>query len=108
MGEAAEQFVEIKDSRPRAVRAMLAFIYTGLVDMRAERLETKDLGALLMLADRYEFPELLSACAHRLVDDLDVSSTVEATRTLRSLADRPEVAPAWQTLLRKLRECVVF
>ena len=65
--------IEISNTEPEVVAAMLSYLYTGTAPNIEEML--KD---LLVVADKYQISELSALCEKRLKSDLSVSNVVDS------------------------------
>jgi len=98
MREATEQRLEVGDAPPKAVSAMISFIYTGEIEPY-----TDDFVELLLLADKYQVVMLAVACYPRIVENLTVDNVVTALRCLKSFADEAQCKDMWDDFCHILR-----
>eukprot|EP00929_Paragymnodinium_shiwhaense_P122132 TRINITY_DN94726_c0_g1_i1.p2 TRINITY_DN94726_c0_g1~~TRINITY_DN94726_c0_g1_i1.p2 ORF type:complete len:294 (+),score=51.29 TRINITY_DN94726_c0_g1_i1:52-882(+) len=97
MREGVEARIEIHDAAPRAVEALLSYIYEG-------DFEASSAVSVLPLAHRYELGDLVEQCTDRMLRTLTEDTVVAVTEVLRPLVDCSEDAKhAWGRLWRALR-----
>eukprot|EP00929_Paragymnodinium_shiwhaense_P055382 TRINITY_DN27747_c0_g1_i1.p1 TRINITY_DN27747_c0_g1~~TRINITY_DN27747_c0_g1_i1.p1 ORF type:complete len:242 (+),score=37.46 TRINITY_DN27747_c0_g1_i1:231-956(+) len=94
MQEAATGRILLRGTTPSAVESMLRFAYTGAIADDCDHLLD-----LLALADQYQMPALVSACAEKALNDINDDSIVSIIRALRNHRDSKEVQPVWVRLL---------
>lgn len=95
--EGAERQVDIKDSEPEVVEAMLRYIYIG------EVCESIDCTRLLPLADSYEVQGLLDVCAESILEDLSPETVAASLRALRMHRHREIISLAYERLLTNVQ-----
>mmetsp|Transcript_88070 Transcript_88070/g.189025 ORF Transcript_88070/g.189025 Transcript_88070/m.189025 type:complete len:295 (+) Transcript_88070:54-938(+) len=99
MSEGKTGHLEILDSEPNVVKAMLSFLYTGSIDAGVE-----DYAKLLALADRYGIDSLVQTCVRSLWEKLSPDNIIAVNRAVRSLKEKPEFADLFSKLQEKIRE----
>eukprot|EP00747_Dinoflagellata_sp_TGD_P004808 gnl/TRDRNA2_/TRDRNA2_112084_c0_seq1.p1 gnl/TRDRNA2_/TRDRNA2_112084_c0~~gnl/TRDRNA2_/TRDRNA2_112084_c0_seq1.p1 ORF type:complete len:252 (+),score=37.33 gnl/TRDRNA2_/TRDRNA2_112084_c0_seq1:45-758(+) len=109
MKEGKSANIDIKDSTPAAVEAMLRFIYTGDLELPDANESTalsssEELVPLISMAMLYEQYALSTIVAELLVQGLTPENAQNRNRALKLHKDSPAVKPAFQKLLQKLRE----
>jgi len=97
MSEAEHRRIDVAGTDPNVVHAMLDFVYSGRV-----KCNTEHVVALLCLADYYQMPLLVRACAQAALDHIDNTNVVALTRAFRIFADAPETKYMWTQLVEKL------
>mmetsp|Transcript_9709 Transcript_9709/g.27665 ORF Transcript_9709/g.27665 Transcript_9709/m.27665 type:complete len:167 (-) Transcript_9709:8-508(-) len=95
--EGSERAIDIADTEPDVVEAMLRYMYIGEVT------EAIDCASLLSLADQYEVDGLVEVCAHALVQDLSAETVASALCALRALRHREVIATAYERLLANVQ-----
>jgi len=98
MMEARQRQILIRVSNPRAVKAMLHFVYTGRVqDGYHEYAE------LLGLAEYYLVAPLVALCVDRLLKDVHADNIGLLVRACRVLHDKPELCAVWPRLVATIQ-----
>mmetsp|Transcript_47260 Transcript_47260/g.133268 ORF Transcript_47260/g.133268 Transcript_47260/m.133268 type:complete len:112 (-) Transcript_47260:105-440(-) len=98
MMEARQGQILIRVSNPRAVKAMLHFVYTGRVqDGYHEYAE------LLGLAEYYLVAPLVALCVDRLLKDVHADNIGLLVRACRVLHDKPELCAVWPRLVATIQ-----
>eukprot|EP00928_Gymnodinium_smaydae_P095284 TRINITY_DN8173_c0_g1_i1.p1 TRINITY_DN8173_c0_g1~~TRINITY_DN8173_c0_g1_i1.p1 ORF type:complete len:277 (+),score=31.14 TRINITY_DN8173_c0_g1_i1:358-1188(+) len=101
MVEGQTSIYEFKNSEPKAVEALLRYIYTDEVDLCRDIVPSSSLPPLLELAVQYDEPDLVSAVASALAEVCE--NTVEThARALKLHREHPEVRQAYA----RMRETV--
>lgn len=95
MQEASAAKVEIGDTTPGAVEALLRCIYTS-------RLEPGEAAAVLPLAHRYQIERLVRRCSEVLLRTLSCDTVANIVRTLRRFREDKAVAPVWDSLIAQV------
>jgi len=80
------------------VAALLAFAYTGKVSC-----DPVHFPALARLADFYQMTFFTEVLCKRMLETLDKDTMIPTARVLRSMRERPRIAPYWSQLARKAR-----
>mmetsp|Transcript_93532 Transcript_93532/g.260436 ORF Transcript_93532/g.260436 Transcript_93532/m.260436 type:complete len:283 (+) Transcript_93532:71-919(+) len=97
MLEGERRQILVGDSEPKAVQAMLEFVYTGQVTS-----DTRGV-ALLYLADCYQIGALVAYSAEQALQDLSADTVAEVVCAFRSLQERPEMKDMWSQLAQRVR-----
>jgi len=93
MREGSERHIEVRDSEPEMVEAMLRYMYIGEVR------ESMDCTQLLRLADEYEVQGLLEVCAEAILEDLSAETVANSAFALRMHRHREVIADAYDRLV---------
>ncbi|KAI6224357.1 hypothetical protein M3Y99_01402600 [Aphelenchoides fujianensis] len=76
MREATEGHIRLTDTTPSAVRAMLEFIYTGVIERTLFEKNTRD---ILIIAEKYNIASLKEECERYVGELLNLKNFVQTT-----------------------------
>lgn len=99
MVEAKTQRIPLESVDMEVVLALLNFAYTGKVTC-----DPVHFPALTKLSDFYQMSIFTEVLCQRMLETLDTDTMVPTARVLRSMRDRPRIAPYWSQLARKARQ----
>uniref|UniRef100_A0A1I7USY3 BTB domain-containing protein n=1 Tax=Caenorhabditis tropicalis TaxID=1561998 RepID=A0A1I7USY3_9PELO len=74
MRESQEKKIEIQDFSPAAVRAMVEFIYAGVIKSEIDLYQAVD---VMQIAEKYQILALKMTCEQHLLDRLNVGNVLE-------------------------------
>merc|ERR1711865_601642 len=97
--ESTEQRIDIGESQPGAVQAMVKFIYTGELESKDE-----DMVPLLKLADRYDIQALALICVERALLKLDANNVVDVVRAARAFSGKEGFNDCWLKICNAVRD----
>lgn len=100
MQEACSGKLEIKDTTPAVVSALLCYVYKAKLEVSDT--DTELISDVLLLANYYHIQGLVVECGHRLLASLSKKNVVASLRTLRQLKADPAMSPIWAAALKKL------
>lgn len=93
MSEARNQRIELEAPDSEVAVALLAFVYTGTLNCKAEHVP-----ALVKLADFCQLDCLVDEACRKMLSELTKDTVVAGVRALKGICERPQIAPHWEQL----------